>query len=491
MRISFIKSKYCLGVKELEFRPGKITIIEGEEGKGKTSILEAIQRLFYNKSERPQFVHSDGDRAEMYLVLDDGTDIRKYWNKENKPTTVKVERNGMQPSAAEAYLKGLVSDKQLNPISLIEMDDKQLSELILSLIPIRVTTDDLKDWVSEVPQGIDLDNHGLQVCKDVEKHYYDTRTNLNRKIKDLSAEVDLLKEKIPEGYNPDDWRNVSLTEKYEAIRDANKVNSDRKIHQTKVDNKDSIIESLRNKAKADIADIKQESAESKKAIEDEIAKLKQQIIALEGELSQADAVCDEKVRTITEHYKKLAEATEKEAEESKKYLEQHKLIDIEPLEKAHREAEDMKSYVRIADELKDKEKDLESKERESKTLTYKIEFMRTKPQMLLANAEMPIDGLTIDGQGNILINERPIKNLSGGERIRFVMNIVRATAGQLKIILIDGFEKLSPRGQREFIEECTGDGFQYIITKVADGSLKITAIDESGSAVDAETGELK
>jgi hypothetical protein len=89
----------------------------------------------------------------------------------------------------------------------------------------------------------------------------------------------------------------------------------------------------------------------------------------------------------------------------------------------------------------------------------------------------------------VLVNSRPIINLSGGERIKFVMNIVRATAGPLKIILINGFEALSPKGQKEFIDECTGDGYQYIITKVTDGELKITAIDEGGKMRDAETGE--
>jgi exonuclease SbcC len=109
--------------------------------------------------------------------------------------------------------------------------------------------------------------------------------------------------------------------------------------------------------------------------------------------------------------------------------------------------------------------------------------------MLLSQAECPIVGMSIDGQGNVLVNGRPIINLSGGERIKFVMNIVRATAGELKIILINGFEALSPKGQKEFIAECTGDGYQYIITHVTDGDLRVTSISESGTAVDAETGE--
>ncbi len=506
MNISLLKFKNCLGLKALEFMPGKITLIEGAEGTGKTSILETIQRYFWNKSERANFVYSEdgtpADKAEIYIDLDDGTKMKKYLNKESKVTTANIDKGGLSPSNPESFLKALVSERQLNPILLISMPDDKLSDLILSLIPIKVTPENLKEWLLEIPPFIDCDRHGLQVCKDVVDLYYNKRTEVNRYINGSKGEkggapipglrsiIQNMRDSLPKDYDPEAWRNVSLTEKYDAIKAANKVNEDRRVHQTTVDGKEKTLEGLGNQAKIAIADVKQESADSKKATEDEITELKRQITALENELSQADAVCAEKVKATTAHYKGLADVVEENAEESEKYLTEHPAIDIEPLETAHKEAEEMKSFIRSADDLKVKEKELADKEIESQKLTDKIEYMRTKPQMLLASAKMPVEGISVDGQGNVLVNERPIINLSGGERIRFVMNIVRATAGELKIILIDGFEKLSPKGQEEFIKECSGDGFQYIITKVTDGDLHITAIDENGRAVDAETGEV-
>jgi|GEM_PF-2161081 len=493
MRISMLKLKNCLGIKELEFKPGQITLIEGEEKKGKTSILESIQRFFWNKSERAIFVYSEdgttADKAEIYIDLDDGTTMKKYYNKESKPTTTGIYKGGMSPKNPETFLKTLVNERQLNPISLIFMPDKELTELVLSLIPIKVTPENLKEWLLEIPPFIDCSKHGLQVCKDVVDVYFTKRTDVNRRIKDLTGEVKGIKEKLPENYDPEAWRNVSLTEKYDAIKETIAKNDKIKAHRARVDGLTVAIESLRNQAKVDIADIKQKTTDGKKTTEDKIAELKMQITALESELAQADAVCVEKIKTTTEHYKALADTAEKGAEESRKYVAENPAIDIIPLETAHSEAEKMKSYVRTADDLKTKEIEFSTKETEAQNLTNKIEYMRTKPQMLLAMAEMPIKGISVDGQGNVLVNSRPIINLSGGERIRFVMNIVRATAGELKIILINGFESLSPKGQEEFIEECSGDGFQYIITHVTDGNLKITAINENGKRIDAETGE--
>ena len=489
MNISMLKIKNCLGVTNLEFNPGEITLIEGEEGQGKTSVLESIQRFFTNKSERPVFVNTDGEKAEMYLMLDDGTDMKKYINKEGKATTLSIDKGGMSPKNPETFLKGLVSEKQLNPISLIGMKDKELAELILSLIPINITEEDLKDWIMEVPP-VDISKHGLQVCKDIEMYYYNKRTDLNKETKLLDADITSMISKLPSVYDVEAWRNVSLQEKYNAISTAN-------LHNKKIDEAvsfissvDAKIETLREQCKSEIAEMKVSEEAKSQGIKDKIIDLKNQIALLEKDLENRNNIIEENVKNIKESYKDKSDKLQEEKKSSEKFIADNKAIDIEVLEADLKEADEMRSYIAIADELKSKVKILDVKKEESETLTHKIEFMRTKPAMLLKTVKMPVDGLSTDNNGNVLINDRPISNLSGGERIKFVMNIVRATAGELKIILIDGFEKLSPKGQAEFIDECKGDGFQYIITKVTDGELKITSIDANGNKIDAVTGEI-
>lgn len=457
MKITLLKLKNCLGIKEMEIKPGKITLIQGEEGKGKTSILESIEKLLYNTGKRPKFVHGDAEKAETYLLLDDGTEVKKNIKPDGKVSNVnvKTELNGItvSPQAPESFLKSLVGEKQLNPIQFIAMDEKEQADTILSLIPMNITHDDLKEWLGEVPP-INLNQHGLKVCKDIYNYYYEERKKANKEVKDLSAEVETMKKKLPENYNADEWRNVSLQEKYEAISKANKINQSRERAQAEIDN---------NSVKV-------------KALEDE-CKLK--VEQLESEIKRLKELYSDKIK----QQNNLVES-------AKQYLESYSSIDIEPLESDHKKTEEMKSYIRTYDDLKAKEVSLVDKEKSATTLNDKVEYMRTKPQMLLSKAEMPIDGLSIDDNGSILINELPIKNLSEGEKLKFVMNITRAVAGPLRIILIDGFEKLSPKGQKAFIEECSGDGFQYIITQVTDGDLRITNIDENGNMLDAETGEI-
>lgn len=496
MKISLVSLKNCLGIKELEFKPSKVTLIQGDVGQGKSSILETIKKVFTNIGERPEFVHSDGDKAETFLVLDDGTNIKKYINKQGKVTTVNVEKNGMKPSAAETFLKNLVGEGQLNPISLIQKNDDELSELILSTIPIRVTKEDLQSWIEEIPLGIDLSKHGLQVCKEVEKYLYEKRRDINRDVETYKTEVKTLTEKLPLNYDPEEWRNVSQTEKYDEIKKAQEHNQKINQQQNLINSADIEIESLRSKCKAEIADAKEKYSKEKVDKESvinekkkQIEELKKEIAIIEKEVENIDNNCKNETERITNTYKELAENKKKEVEEAKKFIEKNEPISIEPLEKEHKEIENMKSYIRMADDLNDKKKKLTEVEAIRNDLTKKLEKIRNKPSELLAEAKMPIEGISISDDGKILINNRPIKNLSGGERIKFAVNLAKATAGECKVILIDGFEALSPSKQEGFIKECMNDDFEYIITEVTDGLLRILNINEDGSIVDASTGK--
>jgi energy-coupling factor transporter ATP-binding protein EcfA2 len=460
MKISLLKFKNCLGIKELEVRPGKVMLIEGREGQGKTSILETLQRTFTNKSDRPQFVYSGENKAESYLLLDDGTEIKKVFNKDGKPTTTDVQLNGMRPAGSETFLKSLISDKQLNPISLIEMDDKQLNEFILSIIPIKITQDDILEWIGH-QMPVDTSRHGLQVCKELEKCLYDTRAEVNRSIKTLEGEVSALKDKLPQDYDPETWRNVQISQLYEKVRAATEINNNRIKAMIFIDGIGDRKRSLEEKRDIEVS-----------AIEDKIKQLQEQI------------------NEIRKNCQKQLEEEDRKTEVTGKWMREHPAVDIAPIEKEMKEAEEMKQLVALADSLVDKKTELESKTNESRVLTDKLEYVRSRPGFLLKSCAMPVDDLQVDGGGNVLINDRPLKNLSGGERIRLVVKLARATSGPLKLILIDGFERLSPQAQKEFIDEVQGDDYQYIMTRVTDGVLRILNINEDGQAVDAESGEL-
>ena len=440
MKISLLRLKNCLGVKDLEFKPGKITIIQGAGKQGKTSVLESIEKTLYNTGKRPKFVFGGADKAETYLAFDDGTEVRKSINQDGKVTSVKIEKDGMSPRSPETFLKGLVGEKQLNPVEFIGKSDKEQVDTILGIMPITVTAADIKEWVGDNIK-VNTDQHGLKVCKDVEDYLFNFRTEVNRDLKATIADVDNIKMKIPPTYNVEEWRDISLTEKYEAIAAANKTNGNILRAKTAIDNLEGKTAVINSEINAKISKLEQE-----------IEGLKQKAIE---QAAEENAIADA----------------------AKKYIETNAVIDIAPLETALKTAEEMKAFVKIADELKQKQDILIHTELEAKNLTAKLEVIRSKPAELLAKSEMPITGLTVV-DGNILINNLPIKNLCGTEKIELALEIAKATAKDLKVILVDGLEALSTEDMNTFIEKCKDDDFQYIITRVTSGAL--TIINEDG-----------
>ena len=217
-------------------------------------------------------------KAETYLLLDDGTECKKTFNTDGKPSYVNVTKDGMTPKKVEEFLKGLISESQINPVLWMQLPDKDQNEGILKTIPMTITREQMIEWVEEVPslfgKEIDLSQHALKVCKDTEDYYFEKRKGVNSEVKVLAADIEAIKKSLPENYNADEWRNVSLQEKYKVISDANISNAVRKDKETVVNTINQTIEGYREKCKAEIAEIKRLSAEGKQIISDKITDLK-------------------------------------------------------------------------------------------------------------------------------------------------------------------------------------------------------------------------
>jgi DNA repair exonuclease SbcCD ATPase subunit len=440
MKINKLKIKNILGIQEINFEPGNITIIKGKSGSGKTSILEALQRSITGKSERDCFVNTATDeKGEVYLVIDDNINLIKKYNQNGK-TTTKLTNNDLTVKSSGTYLKSLVNELQLNPIDLIKMPDKELTELILNLIDIKI--DD--SIIEKIGINIDNNRHGLKVCEELETIIYDKRTEINREIKLIDGEIEGYKDKIPAGYNIETAKGIDLKIIFEKISDGNKINSNIQKAQNIISESETKIKSIKDKADIEINNLLQKIKDIKNKANIDI----------------------EKEKELTTN--------------AEKYVSETKEINIAELENIYKEKEEYKSYIKIAEELENKKVENNRKKEESETLSKKLDFVRKLPGELLEKADMPVDNITYK-EGKININGRPIINLSGGERIKFVMDIVKKISGDLKLILINGFESLNEDEQKHFIENCKDDGFQYFITKTCDEELNI---------LDAETGEI-
>ena len=100
-----------------------------------------------------------------------------------------------------------------------------------------------------------------------------------------------------------------------------------------------------------------------------------------------------------------------------------------------------------------------------------VEFCRSKPTELLKNIELPVEGLGINDDGLVTINDLPLKNLNTAKQVTVCLDIARAYAKGtvLKLITLDKMEHLDPQVREEFLSQCElDDEYQYFITKVVE-----------------------
>jgi hypothetical protein len=97
------------------------------------------------------------------------------------------------------------------------------------------------------------------------------------------------------------------------------------------------------------------------------------------------------------------------------------------------------------------------------------------PATLLASGG-GIPGIAVNGD-NVLLDGVSIETLSGAEQLAFAVGLAkRITSGPVKVLCVDGLERLDPEQLEAFIGLATSGGWQLLGTRVERGDIVIEAI---------------
>lgn len=512
MKIKTLKIRNYLGIEELDLsisEQEKI-IIEGGNGKGKTSILEAIEKTINSTGDRrPKQVRDGAEQALLLVELDDGTQIKRVIEADGN-NKVEVKKDGMKLTKPETFLKSLFSGFSFNPVDFIGKKEKEQAEILLNLIPFKITPAMSNEWFGEIA-GIDYTQHGLKALTELsEKYFYNKRAFANSEVKDLKDRIEAINSQLPDNFKKEEWEKQSLSEVYSEIEKIKTVNEKlerakqiQNEHQEKIES----IEAKFKYAEREIEDFKQfklskvESLikEKKQVFQNKIKLLEDEIKELEEKIKQKKSELEDtkKKVEIVENQTRESEVAKIEIEYSEKMKAlskdkdgaiktQNELLEKATLYISHnteRDISDLKENAEIIEKMKGFIPLAENKERYLQELRAKLEkaekydsyvtFCRNKPQEILNNMTLPVKNLGIDKEGNITISDRPIKNLSTAEQLDVAIDIAKATSGELKLICIDKFEAMDKETQEAFFKKTENDGFTYFITQVTEGDLKI------------------
>lgn len=245
--IKKIEIKNWLGIKELLFAPGKINKISGDSGAGKTSIIEALEQVFTNSSPRKEKIRHGADETELFVELDDSLRATRKIRTEKSPYLKVTHDSKSIGSDTGTFLKKLINGDIFRPIEFIRKTDKERTEIILQMLQIEWTIEDIKSWFGEVPE-VDYQLHILQILKKVEAVYYEERTKVNTNVTLLKANIEGIKRDLPPSYNGAEWRDVNLQELYRKLSDAEDANKRLEDAQRLVDGLNMRVDDIKQRA---------------------------------------------------------------------------------------------------------------------------------------------------------------------------------------------------------------------------------------------------
>ena len=478
MRISKLKVENLYGIEQLEL-DGKSVELSGSNGMGKSSVLDAIRLALTNNSKRKCIVKNGKNEGRIFVQFDDGTTIdRKKRTDKSDYKSIKDEK-GNDINSPENFLKEIFTPLQLEPVEFLSMSEREQNRLLLNLIEFnRDKKEFITEKFGETINWVDYSDSILEILnkiQDKDGEYYLRREEINRKAREGLAIVQDIAKDIPEDYDAEKWKNFTLSDKYEEV---NKI----KDYNAKIDKSIAYKEDYNNKIKqiedkenAILVEINAQKEQEKNNINNKILEMKNQIILLEKELENID----------NKYLLQGTEARNNSIAEKAKLEENIKIAnewadkakqDTSVLENELKIAEQMKGHLNEYDRMLEKQKEVEQLKLMSESLTNKIELARDLPGEILKEANIPVKNLTVEN-GIPLVNGLPINGLSEGEKLMLCVDVTLNNPNSLKLILVDGIEKLSDANKNELYKICKDRGLQVVATRTTnDNELIVTEL---------------
>lgn len=464
MKISKIKITNLFGIKEQSL-DGKSVEISGSNGQGKSSILDAIRYALTNDSERDFIVKKGENEGEILIETDTGLYINR--KKRTQSSDYKsIKQNDKEINSPESFLKEIFTPMQLDPVAFTQMSKNEQNRIILDLIEFDWDLNWIKEQFGEIPSGIDYEQNILQILNDIQAEnspYYKARQDINRDIRNNTAFITDIAESLPEGYNAEKWENFNLTEKLKelmTIKEKNNKINEARQYINSYDNKITAYDAERQIA---ISAEEKNMMIEKENLQKEIARMEEQIKAAVEKLENMDKTLEDKTKIINLEYDKKVVALNESIGRAKEFANAEP-VDITSLQAECDLAEKMKSYINEYKRMKNYEKENENLVAQSDEYTRKIELARTLPGKILENATIPVKGLSVEN-GLPLINGIPVNGLSEGEQLMLCVDVALSKPNNLKLILLDGVEKLSDNNRDILYNKCKEAGLQFIATR--------------------------
>lgn len=476
MKCSKIKIRSLFGISEIELG-GQNMEITGRKGAGKTSVLDAIRYALTNSSRRDLVIKDGASEGEILIETDSGLTIDRK-KRSGKADTGSVRMDGTLVTRPETFLKTLFTPMQLDPVRFTNMTTGEQNRAILDLIRYDWDLETIRGWFGEIPEGVDYSQNILQVLQDIQSEngaYFKSRQDVNREIRNKQAFIADIAKDIPDGYDAERWESYDIGARYQRLVELQNENGRIERAKAFLENRDARQRGLEAERDIAVSAAKSDISGEKERLAAEIARLKAETAAAEDKLSSLDDKLRDKIAVIDAGWREKVSKLDSDMDIALQYAGREPKPTDE-LQYEIRLAEEMKKHLNEYRRMMQMNSELESLKERSAGYTEKIELARRLPGEILKDAALPVEGLTVEN-GVPLINGLPISNRSDGELLELCVDIAISKPNGLKMILIDGAEKLDDQSRERLYARCREKGLQFIATRTTnDDELMVTEL---------------
>lgn len=415
MRIIQLQAENIKRLKAVDITPGdgNTVIIQGRNGQGKTSVLDAIWFALAGGEagkEIPRPIREGEKSGFVRLDLGDYT-VTRHWTDPDK-SYIRVEgRDGKRIQPPQTMLNEMIGELSFDPLAFASAHPKDQLKTLLDVVKLEIDPVDLEAQ---------------------RKAIFDDRTLVHREVKQLDGQL----AGMDKGTSGDEISVSAITAELQEA--ANRLTSN-------------------NTKRGDLDRIRKDVV----GVNEEIDRLTREINRLLRELKEAEGRKQGIVaqgQTLTAEIAALVDP------------------DLTSIQARLDSIEETNQKVRAAKDYADTQARLEAKKAEADKLTGQIGDIDARKAEAIAKADMPVEGLGFDTDG-VTFNNIPFSQASSSEQLRVSLAMAMSLNPTLRVIRIQDGSLLDDDSMAAITEMARERDYQIWVERVGTGGVGIVIED--------------
>ncbi len=497
LRVVSVEIRDVLGAREFALEPGRVTVLSGRNGSGKSTALTAVQAAIGGGSlAKLARVDPGGAETEPEVVLVLRGAGQETYRVERTGEKVRVRSRVGETAGFEdvpkpqAWLSGLYDGGGANPVRFLTAPDKERAIMLLEALPLRFDRGELlaemgvtPDELPPIPAGL----HPLEEVGLIRDAVFRARTGVNRDAHGKAAAAEQTRRNAPAAV-PDDpggaamataeaaamllGQEIATAEaKAEAAERAAIADAKARVQvaeQRVAGSFKAQAAKLRTAHEAQAAEVRAAAerrvaellAETETAIDSLRSKGEDE---LEADQAQADAL------VTAAHDAREASRVTTRAMRADLAQQQVRLAEL----RAQREA--AASARALHEQARKFDAEAEALARESARLTAAIDALDAHRRRMAEH--LPIPGLSIEGK-EIKVHGVPFEQLNTAAKVGIAVQVstLRAKGQRLPVVWVDGAEALDSEHFEALVAALQAAGVQAFVARVTDTDLQVEAV---------------